>query len=107
MRPSPPEQVNKQGRLRQPPRRTQVDPALLPTLETIEVRLPAQLDAINDLAKSGDWGTVQRRWTTTETNRTQTSGLVAAFNNKPARELTQAALKMGSEQRRILILSCR
>src|SRR5262245_49978570 len=44
----------------QPPG-TQIDPAFLPTLETIEVTLPAQLDAINDLAKSGDWETAQRR----------------------------------------------
>src|SRR5215813_5369279 len=40
---------------------TQVDPAFLPTLETIEVALPSQLEAINDLAKSGDWGIVHRR----------------------------------------------
>src|SRR5215471_1857265 len=39
----------------------QLDPAFLPTLETIEVTMPAQLDAIKDLAKSGDWGTLQRR----------------------------------------------
>src|SRR6202034_4502942 len=44
----------------QPPG-TQVDSAFLPTLETIEVALPAQLDAINDLAKSGDWTAVQHR----------------------------------------------
>src|SRR5215470_14245515 len=44
----------------QPPG-TQVDPAFLPTLETIEVSLPAQLAAINNLANAGDWGTVQRR----------------------------------------------
>src|SRR5262249_31595987 len=35
----------------QPPG-TQIDPAFLPTLETIEVSLPAQLAAINNLAKA-------------------------------------------------------
>src|SRR5215475_4106698 len=40
---------------------TQVDPTYQQTLETDEVALPAQLEAINNLAKAGDWGTVQRR----------------------------------------------
>src|SRR5215510_7178009 len=34
---------------------TQVYPAFLPTLETIVFALPSQLEAINELAKSGDW----------------------------------------------------
>src|SRR5215471_8873545 len=53
-------QQTRTAAVNQPPG-IQVDPAFLPTLETIEVTLPAQLDAINDLAKSGDWGLVQRR----------------------------------------------
>src|SRR5580693_5163949 len=43
------------------PLETQVDPAILPTLEAIEGTLLAQLDAIIELAKAGDWETVQRR----------------------------------------------
>ena len=85
----------------------QVDPALLPTLETIEIALPAQLDAINDLAKSGDWGTVQGRLDNElKPIEAQTSVLVGSIQQQANGELTQAVLKMGSVQRRIL-LSCR
>src|SRR5215475_14542188 len=84
---------------------TQVDPAFLPTLETIEVTLPAQLDAINDLAKSGDWATVQRRLDKElKPIETQTSVLVGSIQQQASGELTQAVLKMGSMQRRILFI---
>src|SRR5215831_12718724 len=70
---------------------TQVDPAFLPTLETIEVALPAQLDAINDLAKSGDWETVQRRLDNElKQIETQTSVLVGSIEQEADGELTQA-----------------
>jgi len=88
----------------QPPG-TQVDPAFLPTLETIEVSLPAQLAAINDLAKSGDWGTVRRRLDNElKPIETQTSMLVGSVQQQANGELTQAVLKMGSVQRRILFI---
>jgi signal transduction histidine kinase len=88
----------------QPPG-TQVDPAFLPTLETIEISLPAQLDAINDLAKSGDWGSVQRRLDNElKPIETQTSVLVGSIQQQANGELTQAVLKMGSVQRRILFI---
>src|SRR5215467_5192659 len=88
----------------QPPG-TQVDPAFLPTLETIEVSLPAQLAAINDLAKSGDWGTVQRRVDNElKPIETQTSVLVGSIQQQANGELTQAVLKMESMQRRILFI---
>src|SRR5215813_13806475 len=84
---------------------TQVDPAFLPTLETIEVALPAQLAAINDLAKSGDWGTVRRRLDNElKPIETQTSMLVGSVQQQANGELTQAVLKMGSVQRRILFI---
>jgi signal transduction histidine kinase len=84
---------------------TQVDPAFLPTLETIEVALPGQLEAINDLAKSGDWGTVQRRLDNElKPIETQTSVLVGSIQQQANGELTQANLKMGSMQRRILLI---
>ena len=88
----------------QPPG-TQLDPAFLPTLETIEVALPAQLDAINDLAKSGDWGTVQGRLDN-ELNpiEAQTSLLVSSIQQQANDELTHAVLKMGSVQRQILLI---
>src|SRR5215470_3058277 len=84
---------------------TQVDPAFLPTLETIEVALPAQLEAINGLAKSGEWGIVQRRLENElKPIESQTSVLVGSIQQQAKSELTQAALKMGSVQRRILFI---
>jgi signal transduction histidine kinase len=84
---------------------SRVDPSFLPTLETIEVSLPAQLDAINDLAKSGDWGTAQRRLDNEmKPIETQTSALVGSLQQQASSELTQAIVKMGSVQRRILFI---
>jgi signal transduction histidine kinase len=84
---------------------TQVDPTFLPTLETIEVVLPAQLEAINDLAKSGDWGAVQSRLNNElKPIETQTSVLVGSIQQQANSELTQAILKMGNMQRRILFI---
>ena len=87
------------------PRGTKVNPGFLPTLETIEVSLPAQVDAISDLAKSGDWGTVRRRLDNElKPIETQTSVLVGSIRQQANGELMQAALKMGSVQRRILFI---
>src|SRR5262249_43266777 len=84
---------------------TQVDPAFLPTLETIEVALPSQLEAINELAKSGDWGIVRRRLDNElKPIETQTSVLVGSIQQQANDEVTQAVLKMGSVQRRILFI---
>jgi signal transduction histidine kinase len=88
----------------QPPG-TQIDLAFLPSLETIEVSLPAQLDAINDLAKSGDWETVQRRLDNElKPIETETSLLVGSIQQQANGELMQAVLKIGSVQRRILFI---
>src|SRR5262244_3578390 len=88
----------------QPPG-TKVDSAFLPTLETIEVTLPAQLNAINDLAKSGDWETVRSRLDNElKPIETQTSVLVGNIQQQANGELTQAVLKMASVQRRILFI---
>ena len=84
---------------------TQVDPTFLPTLETIEVTLPAQLDAISGLAKSGDWGTIQRRLDNElKPIETQTSELVGSFQLQANGELTQALSMLGNVQRRILVI---
>src|SRR5262249_44384387 len=84
---------------------TQVDPAFLPTLETIEVALPSQLEAINELAKSGDWGIVRRRLDNElKPIETQTSVLVGSIQQQANGELTQAVSKMASVQRRILFI---
>src|SRR5499426_1580911 len=84
---------------------TQVDPAFLPILETIEVALPAQLEAINNLAKSGDWESVRRRLENElKPIETQTSVLVGSIQQQANGELTQAVSKMASVQRRILFI---
>jgi signal transduction histidine kinase len=87
------------------PPEIQVDPAFLPTLETIEVSLPAQLNAINDLAKSGDWETVQRRLDNElKPIENETSVLVGRIQQQANGELGQVVLKMGSVQRWILFI---
>src|SRR5262249_27917788 len=84
---------------------TQVHPAFLSTLEAIEVALPAQLEAIKGLAKSGDWGSVQHRLDNElKPIETQASVLVGSIQQEADGELTQAVLKMGSMQRRILFI---
>lgn len=87
------------------PTETQVDPAFLPTVEAIEVTLPAQLDAINELAKSGDWGTVQRRLgNELRPIETQTAMLVDSIRQQARDELANALAKMTSAQNVILIV---
>src|SRR5215472_241501 len=84
---------------------TQVDPAFLLTLETVEVALPAQLEAISDLAKSGDWRSVQHRLDNElKPIEAQTSVLVGSIQQQANGELTQAVLKMESMQRRIFFI---
>ncbi len=87
------------------PSETRVDPAFLPILEVIQVTLPAQLDAINELAKSGDWATVQRRLgNELKPIETQTAVLVDSIDQQARGELMQAAAKMRSAQDSILII---
>jgi signal transduction histidine kinase len=87
------------------PATAQTDPAFLPTLETIEVALPAQLDAITELARSGDWGTVQGRLDNElKPIETQTSELVSRLQEQSSSELIGATRKMESVQRRILFI---
>ena len=85
------------------PPETSVDPAFGPTLETIEVSLPAQLTSIIELANSGDWEAVQLRLGgQLKPIETQTAILVTSVNERARSELTQAAVQMRTVQRRIL-----
>jgi signal transduction histidine kinase len=87
------------------PPETRVDPSFLAILEAIQVTLPAQLDAINDLAKSGDWATVQRRLGNELTPiETQTSALVASIDQQARGELMLAVARMRRVQSGILII---
>jgi signal transduction histidine kinase len=87
------------------PPETRVDLAFLPTLEAIEGTLLAQLDAINELAKSGDWGTVQRRLDNElKPIETQTSVLVGSIDQQANAELKLAVAKIRSVLASILII---
>jgi signal transduction histidine kinase len=84
---------------------TAVDPAFWPTLETIEIMLPSQLDAITELARNGDWAAVQLRLgNQLKPVETQTAILVASVDRQASLDLTQAVDHMRSVQRRILLL---
>jgi len=67
--------------------------------------LPAEIEAIVELAKSGDWGAIQGRMNN-ELNpiETQTAILVNSINEQASRELTRGVTKMSSAERRILIV---
>jgi signal transduction histidine kinase len=84
---------------------TRVDPAFLPTLETIEIALPSQLEAITALATTGDWEAVRLRLDNEmKPLETQTSALVNSIDQKVSGELTQAIANMSSVRRGIIVI---
>jgi signal transduction histidine kinase len=87
------------------PPETRVDPAFLPMVDAIQVTLPAQLVAINELAKLGDWGSVQRRLGN-ELNpiETQTAVLADSIDEQARVELKQAAARMRNVQTSIITI---
>jgi signal transduction histidine kinase len=87
------------------PSAAHVDPALLATLEAIEITLPRQLDAVTDLALSGDWDAVQLRLgDELKPFENQTSALVNNIDEEVNEELTDAVTKMFNVQRRIFLI---
>jgi signal transduction histidine kinase len=87
------------------PPEARVDPAFLPTIESVEGTLLAQLDAINELAKSGEWATLERRLDyELKPIETQTSVLVGSVERQANSELRQAVARMGSVLASILII---
>ena len=82
-----------------------VDPAFLPTLDTIDITLAAELEAILELAKSGDWAVIQLRLAN-ELNpvETQTAILVNSINQQSNEDLARGVAEMGSVERRILVI---
>jgi signal transduction histidine kinase len=87
------------------PSETAVDPAFLPTLDTIDVTLPAEIEAIVELAESGDWAGIPPR-VDAELNpmETQTAILVNSINQQASGELARGVTKMARIQRRMLII---
>lgn len=86
------------------PSETVVDPAFLPTLDAIDVTLPSEIEAIIELAKSGDWGVIEPRVASELSPiETQTAILVNSINQQASWELARGVAKIRSVERRILI----
>jgi len=86
------------------PPEVQPDPALLPTLLSIEDTLPAELEAITALAKSNEWGAVRLRLANqVRPLESRSSELVENIAREVGEERAQAALNIGQAQRRILL----
>lgn len=82
----------------------QVEPALIPTLEAIEIALPSQLDSITALARSGDWEAVHLRLANQmKPLETHTSALVKILDQEVSDEVRHAADTTEGAQRRILL----
>jgi signal transduction histidine kinase len=83
----------------------QVEPALMPTLEAIEIALPSQLDSITALARSGDWEAIHLRLANQmRPLEIQTSALVKMLDREVSDEVGQAADNMEGAQRRIFVM---
>jgi nitrogen fixation/metabolism regulation signal transduction histidine kinase len=81
----------------------QLDPALLPTLLSIQDTLPAELEAITALAKSNEWEAVRLRLANqVRPIESRSSGLVEDIDREVGEERAQAVLNIGQAQRRIV-----
>jgi signal transduction histidine kinase len=86
---------------------TPVDPALMDTLQAIEIALPSEIEAVTSLAASGDWKAVRFRVANEMTPlkfQTSTATLVKGIDAEVSEELAQAVENMGNVQRRILLI---
>jgi PAS domain S-box-containing protein len=87
------------------PPEVHLDPALLPTLLSIQDSLPAELEAITALAKSNEWGAVRLRLANqVRPLESRSSDLVENIDREVAAERAQAVLNIGRAQRRILLI---
>jgi signal transduction histidine kinase len=87
------------------PPETHVDPALLPTLDAIEITLQSQLQAITELAESGDWDAVNLRLASElQPLESHTSELVKSTDEEVSSELTETVANMRNVQLRIFFI---
>ena len=85
------------------PPEVQLDPTLVPALQAVQDALPAELDAITDLAKLNDWQAVRLRLANQiRPLEFNSSALVGNIDHEVAEKRTQALLKIRQVQRRIL-----
>jgi signal transduction histidine kinase/HAMP domain-containing protein len=87
------------------PPEVQMDPALLPTLLSIQDTLPAELEAITALAKSNEWEAVRLRLANqVRPLEARSSELVENIDHEVGEERAQADLNIEQAQRRILLI---
>jgi signal transduction histidine kinase/HAMP domain-containing protein len=87
------------------PAETPTDAASLPTLIAIQDILPAQLEAVTELAKSSDWGAVRLRLTNQiRPLEALSASLVEALNRDVGDERSQIIANIGRAQRRIFFI---
>jgi PAS domain S-box-containing protein len=81
----------------------QLDPALLPTLLSIQDTLPAELEAIAALAQSNEWEDIRLRLANqVRPLEFRSAGLVENIDREVGEERAQAVLNIGQAQRRVL-----
>jgi len=87
------------------PTHTYIEPTFLPTLEVIENTLPSQIEAITDLARTGDWKAVRLRLANeNKPLEAQTSALVNSLDQEVRDGMSKASLNIASLQQRILLV---
>jgi PAS domain S-box-containing protein len=83
---------------------TQLDPMLLPTLSAIQWELPAQLQSMAMLAKSGDWKAVQLRLANQiGPLESRSAALVESVDHEVTEQRAQAVISIRRAQRRIFL----
>jgi len=87
------------------PPEVQLDPTLLPTLEVLQDALPAELEAVTDLAKSKDWRAIRLRLANqVRPLESRTSALVANLDRDVVDKRAHAVLEIAQAQRRIFLI---
>jgi PAS domain S-box-containing protein len=87
------------------PPEVRLDPALLPTLLSIQDTLPAELEAITALAKSNEWEAVRLRLANqVRPLEARSSALVEDIDRDVDQQRTQAVLNISQAQRRVLLI---
>jgi signal transduction histidine kinase/HAMP domain-containing protein len=87
------------------PPEVQLDPALLPTLLSIQDTLPAELEAITALAQANEWDAVRLRVANqVRPLETRSADLVESIDREVGEERAQAVLNIGQAQRRIVLI---
>jgi PAS domain S-box-containing protein len=83
----------------------QRDPTILPTLEAIESALQSQLEAITNLASSGDWRAVHLRLANqVHPLESLTSALVEKVDHEIGEEQEQTVMHVRQAQRRVFLI---